>query len=172
MIEYDTQPQQPEINRNAGYLRIERATTWEQVEAAAMVAKACIAPERGNWDEARRTWMAFSGEPNPRVIYYLISALSSNGPVLQGYLRLLRVSLSRIAGQYTTWVLDYCSPFHYRIIAEVRKQLNQPILVKNPGADDMILSEHWPRITLAVPVLDYYPYHNQGSQESVWMVVL
>lgn len=155
--------------------KLERATTWEQVEQAANAAKSCIAPERGNWQKARLTWMAF-GEGDPaqaRCIYYRI--LEANYPSnLVGYLRLLKVSVqsSYVNSDTTTWAVDYCSPFHYRIVAEAKKQLQRPMLVKSPGVDDSVLANPWPRITVAIPALDSYPYHNQYSHEATWLVVL
>ncbi len=51
---------------------VSRATEWDQVEEAAKVANACIAPDHQNWNKAKETWEEFEVGDNTAVVYYMI----------------------------------------------------------------------------------------------------
>lgn len=144
---------------------VEKATSWEQVEKAALSHNSCISPPRGNWEKAKETWEKF--HESDQIIYYLLK----NSPYATeyiGYVRLLRISID---GFHPTYVADFVSPSHYAIVAlAAQKEPNATILVKSFQAEDDWVKSNWARVSFPID-LSIYPYSVGKVCSGTWLVV-
>ena len=145
---------------------VSRATEWVQIEEAAKVAKACIAPSGANWNKAKDTWEEFALGDNPAVIYYLVKA---NTQSLLGYLRLMLAH--KVCFGPLTWLVDFCTPFSYEAVVLASQEIEGTVLAPSRVTDDSAFTKSWSRLTLEIPTLERYPYHQHGVHESTWVLV-
>jgi len=149
---------------------VSRATEWDQVEKAAKVAKACIAPDHLiNWNKAKDTWEEFALGDNPAVIYYLISTENRSEPNLLGYMRLMLAHNGGFGP--LTWLVDYCTPFSYGAVVLASQETEGTVLVPSRATDDSAFTTSWPKLTLEITALERYPYHRHRVHENTWLLV-
>jgi hypothetical protein len=146
-----------------------KAHEWSEVEEIASKLEKCIRPEKGsNWARAKQTWDVYAESED---VMYFLEKDYAKGPS-KGYLRLLRVSGFYKGCSNSTYIVDFVIPSCHLLPLMVARQMAHTILCKSFSGPDSIWSEHWPKIKLAFPKLDMYPYHNQGASESDWLIVM
>jgi len=152
--------------------KVARATTWEQVEEAASIAKRCIHPADEpsqifagtNWTKAKETW----DKLGDRVIYFIVKTTSYPNDIA-GYVRVFNTS-SSFNQDNPTWVIDYMWPSSPESAIRVADELPGNVFVKGFFTNEP-LTRHWPKLNLSLSVPNV-PYRVSSEKVADWLLVM